>query len=114
MLAHPKERFRREDGARGRGGGTGLGLAIAETIVTGMGGSIELANGESGAKRNVHDTAHTRSQRSPALEQQSTGLTAAYKASKATLLPCEGNLRALRFDDLNRAALFMSSHFGRS
>jgi signal transduction histidine kinase len=113
-LAHAKERFWREDGARGRGGGTGLGLPIAETIVTGMGGSIELANGESGANVTFTSRSHKIATRSPALEQQSTGLTVARSASKAALLPCEGNLRALLFDDLDRAALFMSSHFGRS
>jgi signal transduction histidine kinase len=48
-LAHAKERFWREDSARSRGAGTGLGLAIAETIVTRLGGSIQLANGENGA-----------------------------------------------------------------
>jgi signal transduction histidine kinase len=49
-LAHAKERFWRDDGARQRGAGTGLGLAIADTIVTRFGGSIVLANGCSGAQ----------------------------------------------------------------
>jgi signal transduction histidine kinase len=49
-LVHAKDRLWKGDTARRRGsGGAGLGLAIADAIVTGWGGSLRVANGDTGA-----------------------------------------------------------------
>jgi two-component system sensor histidine kinase MtrB len=49
-LIHAKERFWREDSARGRGEGSGLGLAIADELLRRYGGSMSLSNDPEGAK----------------------------------------------------------------
>jgi signal transduction histidine kinase len=48
-LNHAKDRLWKSDAARRRGSGAGLGLAIADAIVTGWGGSLSVANGDTGA-----------------------------------------------------------------
>jgi signal transduction histidine kinase len=48
-LVHAKDRLWKDDAARRRGSGAGLGLAIADVTVTGWGGSLHVANGDTGA-----------------------------------------------------------------
>lgn len=47
-IKHAKERFWREDKARGMDGHSGLGLWFANTVIVGHGGKLTLKNGEKG------------------------------------------------------------------